>query len=73
MVRYNTLKQIENFTRLIQLGIIPIVIMDWIVIYEYYKIERETLGKMQSYCNTADNYRMSEKHIMSIVKWMETN
>jgi len=69
--RYQTIKALDNFKVLIALGIVPINIMDWIVIYEYYLSEREINKKMQSYSNTADNYRLSERQVMNVVSWME--
>jgi hypothetical protein len=70
--RYLVLKEIE-LTKLVGLNIIPIHLMDWLVIYEYYCEERKSLGKMQSYSNTAENYKLSESHIMNVVSWMESN
>jgi hypothetical protein len=69
--RYETLKSIQNINRLYLLGILQMHIMDWVVIYEYYLIERQTNKKLQSYSNTAENYRLSERHVMNIVFWME--
>ena len=71
MSRYNVLKKLDNFNLLISLGVIPINILDWIVIYEYYLSEREYCKKMQSYSNAAENYKISEKHTLYIVSWME--
>jgi hypothetical protein len=71
--RYQTIKLIDNINTLVAMGIISIIVLDWIVIYEYYLIERKTLGKMQSYCNTAENYKLSERQIMNVVAWMESN
>lgn len=70
--RYETIKALDNFKLLISLGIVPITIMDWLVIYEYYLEERKTNKKMQSYSNTAENYRMSESQIINVVYWMES-
>lgn len=69
--RYETIKSISNINRLYLLGILQIHLMDWVVIYEYYLIERQTNKKLQSYTNTAENYRLSDRHIMNIVSWME--
>jgi len=71
--RYEVIKSISNINRLYLLGILQIHLMDWVVIYEYYLIERQTNKKLQSYTNTAENYRLSERHIMNIVSWMETS
>ena len=69
--RYEILKGIENFDTLISRGIISIIIVDWIVIYEYYLSERLTEKKMQSYENTAEKYNISEKQVRNVVNWME--
>jgi len=69
--RYQTLKELTNFKELISFGIIPMNIFDWVIIYEYYLSERTTNKKMQSYCNTAENYKISERQVMNVVLWME--
>lgn len=69
--RYETLKSLENFNKLIALGILSIHLFDWIVIYEYYLIERQTNKKLQSYSNTAEQYKIGERHVMRVVSWME--
>ncbi len=69
--RYETIKQTTNFKTLIALGVVPINIFDWVIIYEYYLSEREKYKKMQSYSNTAENYKISERQVMNVVCWME--
>jgi len=69
--RYQTLKQLSNFKELISFGIIPMNIFDWVIIYEYYLSERLINKKMQSYSNTAENYKISERQVMNVVCWME--
>jgi hypothetical protein len=70
--RYQTIKSLNvNFNVLIGLGIVPIHIYDWIHIYEYYLIERKSEKKMQSYENTAENFKISTWQVMNVVKWME--
>lgn len=71
VTRYNVLKQIPNFNLLISLGIMPMSIVDWIVMYEYYLDEKKIHKKMQSYSNTAENYKVNETTIRRIVCWME--
>ena len=68
--RYTEIKNIPDLNKLICLGIIPMVYIDWMVIYEFYLSERINLGKMQSYSNTAENYKMSETQIRNIVAWL---
>lgn len=70
-MRYNILKEIE-LTKLVARGIVSIHLMDWLVIYEYYLDERKTLGKMQSYSNTAENYKVDETTVRRLVYWMES-
>jgi hypothetical protein len=53
------------------MGILSIHLFDWIVIYEYYLIERQTNKKLQSYSNTAEQYKIGERHVMRVVSWME--
>jgi hypothetical protein len=70
--RYQTIKQLNgNFNVLVGLGIIPIQIHDWINIYEFFLIERKTEKKMQSYENTAENFKISTRHVMNVIRWME--
>jgi len=70
--RYQAIKEIQNLKQLIAFGIVPISILEWVVMYEYYLDERKSLGKMQSYSNTAENYRVHEDTIRKLVYWMET-
>lgn len=74
MVRYEMLKSLNGqFHALIAMGIIPIQISTWISIYNHYLKEIKTNGKMQSYCNTSERFRCSEKTVMRVVGWMESN
>lgn len=75
MNRYEFIKSIEpQFTNLIKLGFISVHFFDWIIIYEWYLIERKTNGIMQSYSNTAEYRRpaLSEGQVRKIVKYMES-
>ena len=72
MNRYGNIKALNNLNLLVSLGIISITVIDWIVLYEYYLDERKSNGKMQSYCNTAENYKVNETTIRRIASWMES-
>ena len=70
--RYNTIKLLgKDFYSLVALGIIPIQIHDWINIYEAFIIERKTEKKMQSYSNVSEHFKLSVRHVINVIKWME--
>lgn len=74
MVRYEVISKLNGkFKTLIALGFIPVHINDWKRIYEHYLIERKSHKKMQSYCNTAERFRVNEMTVRRIVDWMETS
>ena len=69
--RYYTLNsEFEMIKKYVCLGLIPIHILTWKTIYEFYLDEILYHSKMQAYQNTAENYRVSEKTIRNIVAWM---
>lgn len=71
---YEFIKKDEKVIRkYIQKGLIPVHIMTWRTIYEYYLVERESNGKMQSYSNTAENYKVNECTVRNIVYWMNSS
>jgi hypothetical protein len=70
--RYEIIKDLNgNFKTLVSLGIVPIQIHDWVNIYEFFLIERKTEKKMQSYENTAENFKISTRQVMNVIRWME--
>jgi hypothetical protein len=70
--RYEIIKALNgNFKTLVSLGIVPIQIHDWVNIYEFFLIERKTEKKMQSYENTAENFKISTRQVMNVIRWME--
>lgn len=73
MVNYDFLKSIETdlFYQMVRRGIIPVHIMDWIVIYEYFLNELKENSKTVSIVATADHYNCSDKTIYNIIKFMK--
>jgi hypothetical protein len=72
-MRYKVLKQLNGkFRILINLGIIPINIWDWVVMYEYYLEERKSNAPSLLLLPDRKSNRVSETTIRNLVKWMES-
>lgn len=71
MTRIEIIRQTENLNELIEAGLIPIHIVDWVKIYNHYQEQRLKVGKMQAYTNTAEDFNLSERQIMNVVKFLE--
>jgi len=66
-------KENETIRKFIKKGLIPIHIMTWKTMYEYYVSERkEGKGKMLSYQNTAKNYNVADETVRKMVYWMNS-
>ena len=72
MTNYEFLKELtqEKFIEFVQRGIIPIVIMDYLTIYERYLVElkKNKKGVCITFC--ADEYNVHENTIRNIIKFM---
>lgn len=70
---HTLIKHIENdttFIKLIELGVIPINVLDKKVYYERYLQERRKEGKMQSITNVSEEYGVSEITVRRAIKYM---
>lgn len=72
MNNYNFIKSIpyETYLSLIQRGIIPIHIMDYVLIYETYLIDLEKNKKSVSITYCAEKFNKHENSIRNIIKFM---
>ena len=69
--RYEAICKTENLNTLIKLGILPLTVLDYKVIYEYYKEERKCNNKKESEFNTAEEFRISERTVRRVAVWMQ--
>lgn len=80
MTRYQTILNLkDDFVKLIAKGIVPVHLLDWKVYYEAYLKEvedyRQKHGKVRKThvaCSVADNYKISERQIYTIISFMES-
>jgi hypothetical protein len=70
MVRYELLKK-TDLMPLISSGIISLNIATWLNIYETYLSELKTNVKTLSIQFTADYYNISDRHLYTIINFME--
>lgn len=79
MTRYETITSLgENFIKLMAKGLVPTHLLDWKVYYEAYLTEMEALHKQfgkprktRAAGNVADDYKISERSMFSIIAFME--
>ena len=73
MVNYEFLKCLDQdmFYSMVRRGIIPVHIMDWITVYEYFLNELKTNSKTVSIVATADHYNCTDKTIYNIIRFMK--
>jgi hypothetical protein len=72
MNNYKFLKEIkqDKFLQFVQRGIIPIVIMDYITIYDTYLNELKSNKKSVCITYCADKFNVHENTIRNIIKFM---
>lgn len=74
------LEQLDYFDQLLKGGIIPMHLIDYKMIYEFYVNELNTLKKIrwvkntkrQAIENTAGEYNISERTVYEIIKKMKS-
>lgn len=79
MTRYETITSLgDTFIKLMGKGFIPTHILDWKVYYEAYLKEMEALQKQygkpkktRAAGNVADDFKISERSMFSIIAFME--
>jgi len=73
MILHEVIKQIENdsrFIKLLQLGVIPLSVLDKKVYYERYLQERRKEGRMQSVANVSEEYNIHVNTVRNAIKFM---
>ncbi|MFP9098909.1 hypothetical protein ACLI09_07635 [Flavobacterium sp. RHBU_24] len=79
MTRYESIISLgDNFIKLISKGLIPTHVLDWKVYYEAYLKEMDILQKQhgkpkktRACGHVADDYKISERCMFSIIAFME--
>lgn len=73
MENYNFIKSIpqEQFLQMVRRGIIPVHIMDWITMYEYYLHELKSNEKRVSIQSTSEYFNCSEKTVYNIINFLK--
>ncbi len=72
MNNYEFLKKLKSdeFIQFVKRGIIPIVIMDYLTIYERYLLELKNNKKSVCITFCSDEYNVHENTIRNIIKFM---
>lgn len=72
MVRYELIKQQQDFNNLVKSGIIPTSIYTWLQVYETYLGETKSNEKTIAIQFTADYYNLTIQTIYRVISFMET-
>ena len=73
MVNYEFLKSLDNntFLEMVRRGIIPVTIMDYLTVYEFYISELNTNSQSTAITSAADKYNCTERTIYNIINFMK--
>jgi hypothetical protein len=73
MVNYEFIKSLDNdlFLQMVRRGIIPVHIMDWITVYDFYLNELKSKTKVQSLLSSAEYFNCTDKTIYNIINFMK--
>ncbi|UAB84346.1 hypothetical protein INR75_19685 [Zunongwangia sp. SCSIO 43204] len=74
MAVYQLLHKLENlpfYNKLFTTGIVPMIWLDYKLIYEFYLEELKSQKKVQAITNTAEEFNLSERSIYSIIRKMK--
>lgn len=72
MVNYEFIKSLDQkmYLEMVKRGIIPITIMTYLTIYEYYLSELNTNTKAEAITFAADKYNCTEQTIYNVIRYM---
>ena len=71
--RYQTLLKLgENFKTLVRIGIIPIHLTMWKVVYESVEEEKKEYENSQAVKNVAYKYDLQRTYVYKILQYMNT-
>ncbi len=71
--RYTAIKQMNSsFINYVRMGLIPVHLTMWIVVYESYKKQLESVKSSQAVENVAMNYDLQRRQVYNIIKYMNT-
>ena len=72
--RYETINSIgDEFMKLVRIGLIPIHLTTYKVVYEVYKKQLETEKPYQAVKNTAIEYDLQLRQVYRIIEYMSTS
>lgn len=61
----------DEFLKLINIGLVPVTVLDWKVYYEAYKLELQRASKTEAACTVAVHYDISRRQMFRIISFME--
>lgn len=72
MVNYEFLKSLDNklFLEMVRRGMMPVHLMDYLTVYEFYLSELKTNPKVTAIQYCADKYNCTEQTIYNIIRYM---
>jgi hypothetical protein len=73
MVNYEFLKAMpqDHFIEMVRRGIIPITVMDYLTVYEFYLNELKSKTKVGALNSSAEYFNCSDKTIYNIINFMK--
>lgn len=73
MVNYEFLKAMpqDQFIQMVKRGIIPITVMDYLTVYEFYLNELKSKTRVGALNSAAEKYNCSDKTIYNVIKFMK--
>lgn len=73
MVNYEFIKSLDYslFLEMVRRGIIPVTIMDYLTVYEFYLSELKSNSKMTAITSSAEKYNCTEQTIYNIIRYMK--
>lgn len=73
MVNYEFIKSLDYslFLEMVRRGIIPVTIMDYLTVYEFYLSELKSNSKSMAITLAAEKYNSTEQTIYNIIRYMK--
>ena len=72
--RYETIKKMgESFIALVRIGIVPVHLTTWVVVYENYKKQLANNKSSQAVQNVAEDFDLQRRQVYNIIKYMDTS
>ena len=72
--RYETIKKMNGeFLNLVRIGIVPVNLTLWVIVYEQYKKQLENVKSSQAVQNVAEDNDLQRRQVYNIIKYMSTS